>query len=360
MKNKKDKFSLNNLNDENENFLTHKGRKVGEAENYSDDDYVKSDDEMYDKLDNYMNEIENAPDTKLSRKEIIQNIIEKSKQMKLEKQSLKRKNLEQIQLLDDNFAELSELIARRPRGVGRLNDEFERMANSYNYLDKTKPTERIKSDKEVELEKENEAKKKMKQLIREDTDEEDEDQSENEENEKSQKRKKKGSDDESVSEDLNAHPDKNAESDAAKRPLTKKERIIKLMEKRLNKSAAKVDKEDISLLKKKRSRKNDKNVKEYAYDDNREESENDEQQESDEYEGEDNLSDLDEFDDKKNGKAHRAKGKRQLENVDGIEEEEKDYDGDEMEEGENDSDEQFEEGEEGSSYDEESENEDQE
>ncbi len=153
MKNKKDKFSLNNLNDENENFLTHKGHKFNETQNYSDDDFVQSDDEMYDKLDNYMNEIEKAPDTKLSRKEIIQNIIDKSKQLKIEKQNQKRKNLEQIKLLDDNFAELSELITRRPRGVGRLNDDFERMANSYNYLDKTKPTERIKSEKEIELEK---------------------------------------------------------------------------------------------------------------------------------------------------------------------------------------------------------------
>ena len=78
MKKKQNKFSLNNLNTEEsaENFLTHKGQKLDHA-NLSDDDFVQSDDEMYDRLDNYMNQIENAPDTKLSRKEIIQNIINK-------------------------------------------------------------------------------------------------------------------------------------------------------------------------------------------------------------------------------------------------------------------------------------------
>ncbi len=244
MKNKKDKFSLNNLNNDKD-YLTHKGKKISEEGNNSDDDFVQSDDEMYDKLDNYMNEIENAPDTKLSRKQIIQNIIEKSKQLKIEKQNQRRKNIEQIKLLDENFAELSELITRRPRTIGRLNDEFERMANSYNYMDKTKPTERIKSDKEIELEKENEIKKKLRQQIREDTDEEN-NSSENSGDEKNNKNI--NSDDEK---DLNDHPDKNADSDL-KRPLTKKERIIKLMEKRLNKSASKVEIDDISLLKKKK------------------------------------------------------------------------------------------------------------
>jgi len=300
MKNKKDKFSLNNLDNE-QDFLTHKGKKINESGNYSDDDFVQSDDEMYDKLDNYMNEIENAPDTKLSRKQIIQNIIDKSKQLKLEKQNQRRKNIEQIKLLDDNFAELSELIKRRPRSIGRLNDDFERMANSYNYLDKTKPTERIKSEKEIELEKENEIKKKLRQQIREDTDQEDEENSNDESIQNSNGEK-----------DLNDHPDINADDDI-KRPLTKKERIIKLMEKRLNKTAAKVDKDEIALLKKKRVR--GKN----------EEDSNDE---------EDNLSDLDEFE-QKNQKSKRK-------NLDDIEEEEKDYDGDSHEEYE---DENYEEGE---------------
>lgn len=319
---------MNNLNDDNENFLTHKGQKVGGTENYSDDDYVQSDDEMYDKLDNYMNEIENAPDTKLSRKEIIQNIIEKSKQMKLEKQNQKRKTLEQIKLLDENFPELSELIARRPRGVGRLNDDFERMANSYNYLDKTKPTERIKSDKEIELEKENEAKKKMKQLIREDTDSEDED-DQNNSHEEDKKAKKNAVNSDEDSEDLNAHPDKNAENDNIKRPLTKKERIIKLMEKRLNKSATKVDKEDISLLKKKRGRIEKKEEESV-------ESENEREENEDDYE-EDNLSDLEEFDDRK-GKRKKGKNKAEINDDDNeIEEEEKDFN----EEGESDEYEDF-------------------
>ena len=268
MKNKKNKFSLNNLNEEDtDNFLTHKGKKLTEGNN-SDDDFDQSDDEMYDKLDNYMNEIENAPDTKLSRKEIMQNIINKSKQLKIEKQNLKRKTQEKIQLLDDNFGELSELIARRPRTLGRLNDDFERMANSYTYLDKTKPTERIKSDKEIEMEKEMEIKKKLRQQIREDTDQEDND------DEKSNK-----------SEDLEQHPDKNADEDIPNRVLTKKERIIKLMEKRLNNST-KIQKDQILLKKKTKRQSNNIEVEE------------NEDEEEDDDDNEDNLSDLEEFDDK--------------------------------------------------------------
>lgn len=317
MKNKKTKFSLNNLidNTEDADNLTHRGKKLNEI-NSDDDEFVQSDDEMYDRLDNYMNEIENAPDTKLSRKEIIQNIINKSKLLKQEKQNLKRKNLEQIKMLDENFAEISDLISRRPRTLGRLNDDFERMANSYNYLDKTKPTERIKSDKEIEMEKENELKKKLKQQIREDTDE----------NEASEDDKSENSN--SEDKDLSQHPDKLAEKEKiTNRPLTKKERIIKLMEKRMNKAAGKIEKDNMTLLKKKR-----KQPATFQEDNENSGSEGDEQNQSfdyDEEEQEEDLSDLDEFENK-----NRNKKKDNY----NIEEEEKDFN-DEYEEGE------FEEGE---------------
>ena len=74
--------------------------------------------------------------------------------------------------MDDNFVELSDLLQKRSKTFGRLGDEFERMANSYNYLDKTKPTERVKTEKEIEMEKEREIKRKLQKEIRQGTDDE--------------------------------------------------------------------------------------------------------------------------------------------------------------------------------------------
>ena len=74
-------------------------------------------------MDNYMQEMDNK---KLSKKEIMQNIINKSKMLKLEKQNLKNQNKEKIELLDDNFQELSMLLKKRGRTFGKAMDSQQR------------------------------------------------------------------------------------------------------------------------------------------------------------------------------------------------------------------------------------------
>lgn len=138
LKNKKNKFSL--LNDDEEgldnHILTHGGKKLDQLDEY--DDMEKSDDEIYDKMDNYMEEIES--NKKLSRKEIIQNIINKSKMLKMEKQKLKHETKDKIQMLDDNFGELSTLLKKRGRTFNSAKDDYDKFTRIFENADKTHPT----------------------------------------------------------------------------------------------------------------------------------------------------------------------------------------------------------------------------
>ena len=184
---------------------------------------------------------------KLSRKEIIQNIINRSKVLKEEKQRIKQENRDKIQQLDDNFTELSSLLQKRGRTFSKFNDDYDRFASAFVHADKTHPTvikfsyfqDRLKSEQEIAIEKEMKSdklnKKRMREEIMKDSDEENEDK---------------------------------LDDIADKKKLTKKERIEKLIADRLNKSG-KVVKEDI-ISKRKNSG-------------------------DEENEDADNLSDLDEF-----------------------------------------------------------------
>jgi nucleolar protein 14 len=139
MKNKKNKFSI--MNEEgDEDLLTHKGKNLNELNLIDDDDNDKSEDEFYENMDNYMEEMDKNKG-KLSRKEIIQNIIAKSKAFKEEKQRMKQSNIEKIQLLDETFSEISSLLKKRARSYSKYNDDYDRFAGSFlNTQNKTHPT----------------------------------------------------------------------------------------------------------------------------------------------------------------------------------------------------------------------------
>ena len=138
LKTKKNKFSLLNEDDDNlgDHVLTHNGMKLDQVG--FDDEMEKSDDEFFDKMDNYMEEMDN--NKKLSRKEIIQNIINKSKLFKQEKQKLKKETKDQIQLLDDNFGELSTLLKKRERTFNTVRDDYDKFTKIFENSDKTHPT----------------------------------------------------------------------------------------------------------------------------------------------------------------------------------------------------------------------------
>jgi nucleolar protein 14 len=138
LKSRKNKFSLldDGEGDKNMHVLTHRGKKINENE-LSDVD--KSDDEIYDKLDNYMEEMDQNRG-KLTRKEIIQNIINRSKQLKEEKQRIRQINKDKIEMLDDNFAEISSLLKKRGRTFNKFNDDYDRFARVFVHSSKTHPT----------------------------------------------------------------------------------------------------------------------------------------------------------------------------------------------------------------------------
>jgi nucleolar protein 14 len=141
LKSRKNKFSLldDGEGDKNMHVLTHRGKKINENEL---SDFDKSDDEIYDKLDNYMEEMDQNRG-KLSRKEIIQNIINRSKQLKEEKQRIRQINKDKIEMLDDNFAEITSLLKKRGRTFNKFNDDYDRFARVFVHSSKTHPTVRF-------------------------------------------------------------------------------------------------------------------------------------------------------------------------------------------------------------------------
>lgn len=140
MKSRKNKFSL--LNDEDDgglNELTHRGRLIGE--DVSDDQLDRSDDENYNMMENYMEELDRQNENgKLSRKEIIQNMINRTKQLRQEKQRVKDENRERIETLDDNFSELNSLLKKRGRSFNKKTDDYDMYASKFSYTEKTHPT----------------------------------------------------------------------------------------------------------------------------------------------------------------------------------------------------------------------------
>lgn len=242
LKSRKSKYSLLNDDQEDDNMLTHRGRVI---DGNNSDIEKEDDDDIYDKMDNYMEEMDQNKG-KLSRKEIIQNIISRSKALKEEKHRIKQDNRDKIELLDENFAEISSLLQKRGRSFTKFNDDYDRFASSFVHADRTHPTDRLKSELEIAMEKEMESdklnKKRMREEIMQDSDEE-----------------KQG---EQVVDN--------------KKTLTKKERIEKLIADRLNKSS-KINKEDI-ISKRKKSQEED--------------------------EDEDNVSDLDEFEKREDGEEY--------------------------------------------------------
>lgn len=267
LKNRKNKFSL--LDDgKEEDVLTHRGKKIKDGE--LSDVEKSDDDEIYNKLDNYMEEMDQNRG-KLSRKEIIQNIINKSKLLKEERQRIKQENRDKIEMLDENFAEFSTLLKKRGRTFTKKTDDYDKYASTFVHSDKTHPTDRLRTDGEIELEKEIQKERLNKRRLREEI-MRDDDESEKGEGDKQELPESK--------------------------KLTKKERIEKLIADRLNK-AGKITKEDII------SKQDD--------------------EEGDESE-EDNVSDLDEFDNKAENEDGEYDDEEDFEG-----EEMEDFEGEEME-----------------------------
>jgi len=298
--NKKAKFLFEDEKYTNEEDLifTHKGKKINDNDKLDIENSDNENEEYYKQLNDYIEKLDDIP--KLTKKERLNEIINQSKKLKEDKQKKKEENLNKIEMLDENFSDIVSLLKKRQRSYNKFNDDYDRMTSNFIYLDKTHPTDRIKTEEELEIEKQNKLKKLEIQRMKEEEDEED--------NEKKNK--------------FNTYDNDN-NNDINNKQLTKKERIEKLIQERLTKS---------KLIQDKMKKGNKKIIGEK---DENEENEEEEEEEDDD----DNLNDLENEEEENeeieyNQDEENEKIEEEEENNeenDNEEEEEEDYEDDEDE-----------------------------
>ena len=283
--NKKNKFLINEEEDE-DLVLTHKGKKIKDDDSfdYDDTNYQdrKDDDEYYNQMNEYIEKLESNP--KLSARERLNQMIERSKQMKEEKQKQKEETDNKIRFLDEGFAELASMLTKRKREFNKFNDDYDKMANNFLYSEKTQATERVKTEEEIEAEKQNKIRKMNLRRLKEEA----------EEDEQEEKGKNK-----------NIEIDEDKE-DSNEKHLTKKERINKIIQERMQKIRELHDKK----------KENGEEEEE-----NEDEEEEEEEEEEDE---QDDLSDLEELDAKEGEENEEEEGEEEEDEAD--EESEQDED----------------------------------
>ena len=154
VKKKSSKFDI--LNSNNNDILTHKGKKItslnvdDEASQEEEDDY---------QID-FAEEMLKSSNKDLSKKELLQQLIDKSKKERLEKKRERRETKDAIERLDEDFADISKLLIKRKRDIEIKNDDYNINISKYQYVEKTTPTDRLKTEEEIEKER----KKKLKNL----------------------------------------------------------------------------------------------------------------------------------------------------------------------------------------------------
>lgn len=212
-KDERNKFKYNLMENKNINAsgyeLTHKGVRI------TKDNVVKDNDgDAYENDDDYeldiANELMNKTEEGLTKKEQYMMLIDKAKAIKEEKKKEREMTKERIRQLDEDFAYINPLLNKRKKDIEPKNDGYYLNMNKFEYDNKTKPTERLKSKEEIEKEK----KRKEEKMRKGDYSENDED---NEDDDRS-----------------NHNYDEDEDSDKGlNRRLTKKERIAKMIEKRI-------------------------------------------------------------------------------------------------------------------------------
>ena len=134
MTRKKTKFHLGDESDDDDNFnfLTHKGKKIEELDDFKDkisddsDDYEDMDlakgimnDEMVKSLNFGGGETQEGEIQKKSREERHAEIVEKSKAYKLHHQEIKEANQEYTRQLDEEWNDVAALLTFKGRDIDR-------------------------------------------------------------------------------------------------------------------------------------------------------------------------------------------------------------------------------------------------
>lgn len=184
------------------NNLTHKG-KVLSHNNANDSDLDDNEDDyQVDIAHEFLNQ---PQDRALSKKEILSQLIEKSKKERNDKKKQRLENKQLVEALDSAFPQINMLLKKRKREFVHSNDNYDKYLNAYQYAPRTNPTDRIKTEEEIERER----LKKLDKL--------------------SKQRDVEIEDEESQKEEIDTE-------EAKAKPLTKKERISMLVEQRLKKA----------------------------------------------------------------------------------------------------------------------------
>lgn len=296
MKNKKE--ATTTRGDDNLAF-THKGKVINESNVNDSDEGEREDDYDFD----IANQLLHTNTEGMSKKDQHLELIRQAKLQRDEKRKERMDTTDKIRKLDDDFADITANLTKRRRDFEVKNDDYYKNINMYQFADKTKPTDRIKTEEEIEKEKQ----KKLERL-----------------------KKKREMEEDSNSDDSSDNNNEEPEVENLKN-LTKKERIGKLIEKRLERA------EKIRKMKEEKAKSNS-NIPILK--------------KSKKHDDEDDMSDLDQ------NREGNQDNNEDEEDEDEYDEEGEYEDGEDDEEGEYDEDEEGEDDEEGEYDDEEGEDDD--
>ena len=146
-KKSKSKATINNQN--STLTLTHKGKTINDKNANDSDSFDNEDDYEID----IAHELLQTNKEGLTKREQYAQIIEKSKQLREEKHKQRENTKDKIKQLDEDFAEINDLLKKRKRNFEMKNDEYYKNVSQYQYADKTTPTDRIKTEEEIEKDK---------------------------------------------------------------------------------------------------------------------------------------------------------------------------------------------------------------
>ncbi|OQR82716.1 nucleolar protein [Achlya hypogyna] len=162
------KFNLNEDDDRDEEFLTHRGQKIDDYDNFDGPEGSDMDEEdraFENKLGREMvNQLHfgggaadaaDEPAKKKTHEEIMHEVMMKSKMYKAEKQKNKATQDETTEVLDAEFADFQKMLSFRPKKADRTPeargelDEFDKMARLLSLEAKAKASERKLTPEEI-------------------------------------------------------------------------------------------------------------------------------------------------------------------------------------------------------------------
>eukprot|EP00795_Rhopilema_esculentum_P012358 gene12358-3013_t len=150
---------LYNLDDDED--LTHYGQSLGEMTTFDDADLKLTDDEEdnedktgVNNFGGFLKKVE-RPDGReevekqKSKKEIMEEIVAKSKLKKFERQKAKEEAFQLTQDLDSDWKLIQGLLSKREDEKSAKADDYDILVNELLYETKAKPKERMKTDEEI-------------------------------------------------------------------------------------------------------------------------------------------------------------------------------------------------------------------